>query len=104
VVGNFVFFPRKTVIRFSDARYEGREQFFFPKDNQNRYFSLRPILVSYAEEVRQMKKDPVCGMMVDEKTARHTSSHEGKNYYFCSEICKKTFDKAPSRYAIESNR
>ena len=51
-----------------------------------------------------MKKDPVCGMMVDEKTARHTSSYEGKTYYLCSEMCKRTFDKAPSRYAIESNR
>ncbi|MDH5362819.1 MAG: YHS domain-containing protein [Aigarchaeota archaeon] len=46
-----------------------------------------------------MRKDPICGMDVVEKTARHTSSYEGKTYYFCSEMCKRTFDKTPNKYA-----
>lgn len=46
-----------------------------------------------------MRKDPVCGMDVDEKTARHTSSYDGKTYHFCAEMCKRAFDKSPSRYA-----
>jgi YHS domain-containing protein len=45
---------------------------------------------------------PVCGMSVDEKTAAATSSYNGKTYYFCSEECKKTFDKQPETYARQA--
>ena len=48
-----------------------------------------------------MVKDPVCGMMVDEKTARFKSHHGSKTYYFCAQSCKTAFDKNPSRYATE---
>ena len=46
-----------------------------------------------------MSKDPVCGMMVDEKTARFKSVHEGKTFYFCGPGCKTTFDKNPDKFA-----
>lgn len=46
-----------------------------------------------------MAKDPVCGMDVDEKTAKFKSEHMGKTYYFCSQTCKATFDKNPMKYA-----
>jgi YHS domain-containing protein len=46
-----------------------------------------------------MVKDPVCGMMVDDKTAKFKSQHMGKTYYFCAQACKTAFDKKPSRYA-----
>lgn len=45
-----------------------------------------------------MQKDPVCGMSVDEKTAKYTSEHEGRTFYFCSAGCKTTFDRDPHRY------
>jgi Cu+-exporting ATPase len=45
-----------------------------------------------------MAKDPVCGMMVDEKAGKFKSEHMGKTYYFCSQMCKATFDKDPSKY------
>ncbi|MGD0495305.1 MAG: YHS domain-containing protein [Candidatus Bathyarchaeia archaeon] len=45
-----------------------------------------------------MAKDPVCGMMVDEKTAKFKSQQRGKTYYFCAQACKTAFDKDPSRY------
>lgn len=45
-----------------------------------------------------MQKDPVCGMNVDEKKAKFTSTIEGKNIYFCSSICKTSFDKEPKRF------
>ena len=44
-------------------------------------------------------KDPVCGMMVDEKRAVGTSAFQGKAYYFCSAGCKATFDKNPAKFA-----
>jgi Cu+-exporting ATPase len=46
-----------------------------------------------------MVKDPVCGMNVDEKTAKLKSEYLGKTYYFCSQMCKTTFDKNPNKYA-----
>lgn len=45
-----------------------------------------------------MMKDPVCGMMVDEKKTKLKSEHEGKAFYFCSAGCKVTFDKDPNKY------
>ena len=46
-----------------------------------------------------MQKDPVCGMIVDEKKTKLTSTYEVKKFYFCSSSCKTTFDKAPQKYA-----
>lgn len=37
-----------------------------------------------------MAKDPVCGMVVDEKTAL-SAQIEGREFYFCSSTCMKTF-------------
>lgn len=45
-----------------------------------------------------MAKDPVCGMMVDEKKAAATSVYNGVTYYFCSKHCKMEFDKNPAQY------
>jgi len=45
-----------------------------------------------------MAKDVVCGMMVDEKTAKHVSEHMGTKYYFCSPACKESFERDPKRY------
>jgi len=45
-----------------------------------------------------MAKDPVCGMTVDEETARWRSEHGGKTYYFCAERCKQAFDRDPKRF------
>jgi len=43
--------------------------------------------------------DPICEMDVDENKTKFTSSHRGKNYYFCSAGCKATFEKNPEKYA-----
>ena len=45
-----------------------------------------------------MEKDPVCGMDVDPATAKHTSQHGGKTYYFCAPGCKKAFEADPHHY------
>jgi YHS domain-containing protein len=51
-----------------------------------------------------MSKDPICGMNVDEKTAKFKSDYKGKTYYFCSQMCKTTFDKDPAKYSGSSGR
>ena len=45
-----------------------------------------------------MAKDPVCGMMIDEKTAAGRSDYNGQTYYFCATICKTRFDQNPKQY------
>ncbi len=44
-----------------------------------------------------MPRDPVCGMVLDERTARFKINHEGETYYFCSVKCKKRFKRNPQR-------
>ncbi len=47
-------------------------------------------------------RDPVCGMDVDQDKAAAAgmvAAHGGRQYYFCSEDCKKKFQSAPQKYA-----
>jgi len=50
-----------------------------------------------------MAKDPVCGMLVDEKKSKLKSDYNGKTYYFCAPSCKATFDKSPAKFAGNSS-
>ena len=45
-----------------------------------------------------MAKDPVCGMDVDEATAKQTTQYEERTYYFCAPGCKKAFEAEPQKY------
>lgn len=45
-----------------------------------------------------MAKDPVCGMEVDENTAKITHYHKGKMYYFCAPGCKEAFKNDPEKF------
>lgn len=37
--------------------------------------------------------DPVCGMEVDAENPAAVSSYKGKEYYFCSAMCREVFDR-----------
>ncbi len=50
-----------------------------------------------------MTKDPVCGMKVNEKDAP-TSMYRGKQYAFCGDDCKQTFDEDPEEYIAEEEQ
>ena len=44
-------------------------------------------------------KDPVCAMDVDTAHAPGgTAVHLGQMYYFCSDGCRKAFEKEPAKY------
>ncbi len=43
-------------------------------------------------------KDPVCPMWVDKATSTKVT-HEGADYYFCSDECVKKFKADPAKYA-----
>ena len=45
-----------------------------------------------------MVLDVVCGMEIDEKTAKWKSEYKGKTCYFCGHMCKLEFDETPPKY------
>lgn len=56
------------------------------KENE---FSTRDFNTSFTYQ-SILAKDPVCGMIVNEKTGLQ-SEFGGKKFYFCSPVCQKTF-------------
>ena len=42
--------------------------------------------------------DPVCDMEITAEEAAGKSEYKGQTYYFCSNGCKKSFDKEPEKY------
>lgn len=49
------------------------------------------------------KKDPVCGMEVEETKAKATTQYKKRTYYFCCEPCKEAFEKEPEKYVKEES-
>jgi len=45
-----------------------------------------------------MTIDPVCGMEVDPLSAEFTAQYQGKDYYFCSALCKTRFRQNPEAF------
>src|SRR5678816_1244041 len=45
-----------------------------------------------------MATDLVCGMQVNEATAKNVSELAGKRYFFCGAGCKRKFDANPDLY------
>jgi xanthine dehydrogenase accessory factor len=48
--------------------------------------------------------DPVCGMIVEIATARHHSTLDGQDYYFCCPACKRLFERNPQEYLVQNER
>ena len=48
--------------------------------------------------------DPVCKMKIKKKEATAVSHYDGKDYYFCSENCKKYFDENHEKYIKTKER
>ncbi|MGA9387293.1 MAG: YHS domain-containing protein [Candidatus Bathyarchaeia archaeon] len=45
-----------------------------------------------------MPKDPVCGVVLDEKTSKFKITYDGETYHFCSVTCKKRFKRHPMKF------
>ncbi|HLA69163.1 MAG TPA: YHS domain-containing protein [Bacteroidota bacterium] len=45
-----------------------------------------------------MKKDPVCGMMIDEEFAAGSALYDGQTYFFCAPGCLHSFVEKPAKY------
>jgi YHS domain-containing protein len=46
-------------------------------------------------------KDPVCGMMIAPETAAASVTYESQEVYFCSDLCRRTFEADPARFEVE---
>ena len=44
------------------------------------------------------RKDPVCGMLLSQRTAAFELQHAGKTYYFCAAVCRDAFQADPEKY------
>jgi YHS domain-containing protein len=51
-----------------------------------------------------MAIDLVCGMEVDEKTAKYKTTYQGNTYYFCAPGCKLAFEENPKKYVNNSSK
>lgn len=45
-------------------------------------------------------RDPVCGMMIDQDTAKARATHDGGEVYFCSEECRRAFERHERPYTV----
>ncbi len=75
----------------SDDGNEAGGLFQQPANNQTKGGILMPI-------------DPVCKMEIDKEDAGAETDYKGSKYYFCSEDCKESFDKAPEKYAEKKKK
>ena len=48
--------------------------------------------------------DPICGMIVEIADARHHSTFEGRDFYFCCPACKRLFERNPQEYLVQDER
>jgi xanthine dehydrogenase accessory factor len=48
--------------------------------------------------------DPICGMTVEIDHARHHTTYDGREFYFCCPACKKQFEREPQQYLVTNER
>jgi len=63
--------------------------------------TMKPGTMKASSSSTDPAQDLVCGMDVDPKDAAaagRKSEYQGKTYYFCSDDCKKQFDKEPGKF------
>jgi P-type Cu+ transporter len=53
-------------------------------------------------ESAELVRDPVCGMSVNPAAAKSRTTHEGKEYFFCSFSCMEKFRANPAAYREEA--
>ncbi|GAC1667338.1 MAG: XdhC family protein [Ktedonobacteraceae bacterium] len=46
--------------------------------------------------------DPVCNMTLEIGNARHHTTYDGREFYFCCPSCKRHFERNPQEYLVEN--
>ena len=56
------------------------------------------IILEVKDTDNKKERDPICGMLVDPKTADSYFEYDGLSYYFCCGGCKEKFEAEPAAY------
>jgi Cu+-exporting ATPase len=51
-----------------------------------------------AKRQQMSMRDPVCGTVLDDNTAKFKITYDGETIHFCSLVCKKRFKRQPTKY------
>lgn len=74
--------------------------------NADMQAALNPNPENLSENDPNVARDPVCGMLVDKRTAQNTFSSPVNvtmdPLYFCSPQCKAAFEENPAQYGYEN--
>lgn len=76
-------------------------------EKQERVVPAAETMVHPLEErarVSETAIDPVCDMIVEVATARHHTSYDGREFYFCCPACKRLFERNPQEYLVKNER
>lgn len=57
-------------------------------------FQMKP----FTQLGEDYKIDLVCGMKVDPANPPFQTRYKGEAYYFCSEACRRLFEREPEKY------
>jgi xanthine dehydrogenase accessory factor len=57
-----------------------------------------------APAIAETALDPVCGMIVEIVSARHRSTYDGRDFFFCCPACKRLFERNPQEYLVQRER
>ena len=84
------------------GRERVREHFLLPRLLLNELALIRDLArerpITRDWESVATRRDPVCGMIVEEEPGVITSSFQERVYVFCSEACRARFVETPERY------
>jgi xanthine dehydrogenase accessory factor len=58
---------------------------------------------SEAPAEKHEARDPICGMTIDTRAAKHQSDVDGQSFYFCCAGCKQTFERQPDKYVLATS-
>jgi putative intracellular protease/amidase/YHS domain-containing protein len=90
----------KMLTQMYDAGIENirREADEFKETTQGKNGASKKAITNYSKILQEDGIDPVCKMKVKKGTTL-TTDYRGKRYGFCSEMCKREFERDGSRFA-----
>ena len=67
----------------------------------SRFTCFLALLNSYkVSPVSDTAIDPVCGMIVETASARHRSTYDSQDYFFCCSACERLFERNLQEYLM----
>jgi P-type Cu+ transporter len=66
--------------------------------------SPAPVKVPAGVRSEDTVRDPVCGMRVNARSAKHRAAREGQEFFFCSAGCAEKFNANPQNYISDFSR